>query len=100
MRRPGWAGWLVGASKQRSFTLRTPQAQLLGRWLQVKAGSPVTVAFDAPVEIISLSGSPPRALPSPQTVVALGVVAGGSRSAGTIKVAASARPWRSPVGTP
>ena len=93
VRRPGWAGWLVGASKRRSFTLRTPQAQLLGRFLEVKEGSPVTVAFDAPVEMVSLSGSPARALPSPRTVVALGVVASGSRSAGTIKVAASARSW-------
>ena len=93
VRRPGWAGWLVGRSKRRHFTLTTPQARLLGRWLQVQAGSPVTVAFDVPVELISIAGSPPRALPSPRAIVAVGVVASGSRSAGTIKVAASARPW-------
>jgi hypothetical protein len=93
VRRPSWAGWLVGHTQHRSFTVTTPSAHLLGRWLQVQAGAPVTAAFDAPVAMISFGGSPARLLPSPRAVVALGVVARGSRSAGSVEVAAAARPW-------
>jgi peptidoglycan hydrolase-like protein with peptidoglycan-binding domain len=95
VRRPGWAGWLVGGSERRSFTVVTPSAHLLGRWLQVKAGTPVKVAFDAPVERVSLAGSSARPLPTPQAVVGVGVVARGSHSAGAIEVAAAARSWES-----
>jgi hypothetical protein len=93
VRRPGWAGWLVGHTQHRSFTITTPGVQLLGRWLQVQAGSPVTVAFDRPVEMISLGGSPARALPSPRAVVSLGVVARGSHASGLVEVAVAARLW-------
>jgi lipoprotein-anchoring transpeptidase ErfK/SrfK len=93
VRRPSWAGWLVGKTQRRSFGITTPSVQLLGRWLQVQPGSPVTVAFAAPVEMVALGRSPTRALPNPEAVVPVGVVASGSSSAGTIKVAASARPW-------
>ena len=46
VRRPGWAAWLVGDIDRRTFTVETPSAHLLGRWLQVRPGGPVTVAFD------------------------------------------------------
>ena len=36
VRRPGWAGWLVGRVERRSFTIETPSAHLLGRWLQAE----------------------------------------------------------------
>lgn len=39
VRRPGWAGWLVGRTERHSFTVETPSAHLLGRWLQVKDGA-------------------------------------------------------------
>jgi L,D-transpeptidase catalytic domain len=93
VQRPGWVGWLVGQSERRSFTIETPSAHLLARWLQVKPGAPVTVAFDRPVSVVSLGGSPARQLPAPQTVVSVGVVASGSESAGTTTVAAAARSW-------
>lgn len=92
-RRPGWASWLVGRSKQRTFTIETPRAHLLGRWLQVKTGAPVTVAFDTPVSLVSLGGAPPRRLVNPRAVVPLGLVARGSHSAGGMEVAAAARLW-------
>ncbi|MGD0998702.1 MAG: L,D-transpeptidase [Thermoleophilia bacterium] len=93
VRRPGWAGWLVGRVERRSFTIETPSAHLLGRWLQAKAGAPVTIAFDVPVALVSLGGSPARSLPTPQATVPVGVVARGSHSAGAIEVAAAARSW-------
>ena len=93
VRRPGWAGWLVGHSRQHTFTIETPSAHLLGRWLQVKAGAPITVAFDRPVSRVSLGGAPPRRLASPRAVVPLGLVARGSHGAGGMEVAAVARSW-------
>ena len=93
VRRPGWAAWLVGRSERRTLTIETPSAHLLGHWLQVKAGAPITVAFDRPVSLVSLGGASPQRLVSPRAVVPLGLVARGSHSAGGMKVAAAARSW-------
>jgi hypothetical protein len=92
VRRPSWAGWLVGRTERRTFTIETPRARLLGHWLQVKEGAPVTVAFDAPVSRVSIGGSAARPI-APTAVVPVGVVAGGSDSAGAIEVSAAARSW-------
>ena len=92
VRRPGWAGWLVGHHQRRSFSVLTPSAHLLGRWLQVASGSPVTVAFDTPVTLVSFQGTSTR-LPAPRAVVPVGVAARGRHSAGTVEVAAAARAW-------
>ena len=97
VRRPRWAGWLVGRTEQRSFAIETPIARLRGRWLQVKAGAPVTVAFDAPVSVVSLGKEPPLRLAKPRALVSTGVVARGSNSAGSIEVAAAARSWEQPA---
>jgi len=93
VRRPGWAAWLVGHSARRTFTIETPSARLLGSWMQVKPGAPVTARFDMPVTRVSLGGAPPRRLISPRAVVSLGRIARGSHSAGGMKVAAAARSW-------
>ena len=93
VRRPRWAGWLVGRTARRTFTVVTPLARLRGRWLQVAPGAKVTVAFDAPVESISLGRSSPHDLPRPRRVVPLDVTATGSHSAGAVEVAAAARSW-------
>jgi hypothetical protein len=93
VRRPGWAGWLVGHFERRTFAVATPTAHLVGRWLQVKTGSSVTVAFDAPVTLVALRGSAARQLASPQKVVPIGVVASGASGAGAVEVAAAARSW-------
>jgi len=91
--RPGWAGWLVGKTERRSFTLETPSAQLRGRWLQVKSGAPVTVAFDAPVQLVAFGRGPARRLPTPRRAVPVGVVASGAHSVGAIEIAGAARSW-------
>jgi hypothetical protein len=93
VRRPGWSGWLVGHLERRTFSVATPTAHLVGRWLQVTTGSPVTVAFDAPVTLVALRGSAARRLAVPQRVVPIGVVASGASGAGAVDVAAAARSW-------
>ncbi|MGZ4352724.1 MAG: L,D-transpeptidase [Gaiellaceae bacterium] len=100
VRRPAWAGWLIGRRKTRTFTVETPTARLLGRWLQVKSGAAVTVGFDQPVSRIVLGREPSRTLSAPLTVVPLGVTAAGTHATGSIEIAAAARRWeRLPVPT-
>jgi L,D-transpeptidase-like protein len=93
VRRPGWAGWLVGRHDVRTFTVETPAAHLRGRWLQVKPGALVTIAFDGPVGEVAFGRTEPRQLARPQRVVPLGVRAQGVHSAGAVLVAAAARSW-------
>jgi hypothetical protein len=95
VKRPGWAGWLVGHTDTRSFTVQTPGApKLQGRWLQVKAGAPVTIGFDEPVSVVAFRTQATKRFDTPQTVVQTGIVARGSRASGTILLAAAARPWQ------
>jgi peptidoglycan hydrolase-like protein with peptidoglycan-binding domain len=93
VRRPSWAGWLVGDTERRSFKLETPSAHLLGRWLQVKAGTPVMLAFDTPVSVVSFGTAPPHRVAKPQSTVPVGLVASGSHSAGAVEVTAVPRTW-------
>jgi hypothetical protein len=96
VRRPGWAGWLVGATDRRTYTVVTPTAHLLGRWLQIRPGRQVTVAFDQPISLVSLAGKPARRLPQPRRAVPIGLVASGVHSTGAVDVAAAARSWERP----
>ena len=92
-RRPSWAGWLVGHTATRSFTVSTPVARLRGRWLQVRMGAPVTVAFNTPVHLVSLGRGRVQHLATPKRVVSIGILARGPHRAGAVEVAAAARSW-------
>jgi hypothetical protein len=93
VRRPGWAGWLVGHTETRTFTVETPVAHLSNQWLQVDAGAPVTVSFDSPVSVVAFGHGRSRPLTSPQRSVPVGVTAVGTHREGAIEVAAAARSW-------
>jgi hypothetical protein len=93
VRRPGWASWLVGGTAHRTFTVVTPTAHLLGRWLQVKADGPVTVAYDTPVATVAIAANAARTLAHPQTNVPIGLVASGAHATGAVEIAAAARSW-------
>ena len=54
VRRPGWAGWLVGRTPRASLVLRTPSARLRDRWLEIRTGEPVVATFDTPVRTVVL----------------------------------------------
>ena len=87
VRRPGYAGWLVGKTETRRFTITTPTAHLRGRRLQVAAGAPVRVAFDQPVSLVWLGpGQPVQRLAHPQAVFPVGKVAAGSHAVGSVEV--------------
>jgi hypothetical protein len=93
VRRPGWAGWLVGRTERRSFTVETPSVHLREGLLQVKAGAQVMVAFETPVNVASFGGAAARRISPPRSLVPVGIVARGAKTAGTIEVAAAARAW-------
>jgi peptidoglycan hydrolase-like protein with peptidoglycan-binding domain len=96
VRRPGWAGWLVGRTAQRSFRVRAPRAGLRDRWLDVRPGVPVTVSFDRPVRVVvlDLAGRHRTVRFTPaQATVRIGVVARGPHVAGSVTVSAAPRAW-------
>jgi peptidoglycan hydrolase-like protein with peptidoglycan-binding domain len=93
VRRPSWAGWLVGRTERRTFTVVTPRAPVVERWLEPKLGTPVRARFDAPVELVALNRRPAHELGRPTRAVPLGVVARGASTAGSVTIAAAARPW-------
>ena len=96
VKRPGWAGWLVGHSAHKTFHVVTPSAELRGRWLEVPAGKPVAVSFDQPVRLVVLrDDTGPRTLrfARPRTEVSIGVVASGAQRAGIVTVRAAPRNW-------
>ena len=93
VRRPGWAGWLVGRRAQRTVTLVTPVPHIRSTLLQPKRGSAVTVSFAEPVSRVRIGHAGHRRWPAGRSVVPLGVVAKGHATAGTTTVAAAVRFW-------
>ncbi len=96
VRRPGWAGWLVGRTARTSLVVRTPSAHLRGRWLEIRPGAPVVAPFDTPVRIVELRVHGRRRtlrFARARTSVDVGVVAAGSQQAGSVSVSAVPRSW-------
>ena len=94
--RPAWAGWLVGHTSRKTFQIRTPSAQLRGRWLEIPAGRPVTVSFDTPVQVVELrdaTGQRTLRFARARASVPVGVVASGSQRIGSVTVRAAPRAW-------
>src|SRR5262249_13873907 len=90
VKRPGWAGWLVGGTEVRTAVITTPVVHLRGQWLQVKPGTPVAVTFDAPVHVARIGAGRVERYPRAHAKV---VVSSASHRAGRVKIAAAARSW-------
>ena len=95
VKRPAWAGWLVGHTDHKTFHVVTPSAELRGRWLEVPAGKPVTVSFDQPVRLVVLRDAtgPARCVSRAAASVSVGFVASGAHRAGTVSVRSAPRTW-------
>jgi L,D-transpeptidase catalytic domain len=96
VRRPSWAGWLVGRTDRLSYKVRTPAARLEDRWLEVEPGSEVAVSFAAPVQAVRVrtgSGEHTLQLQHARRTVGLGVIADKATRAGSADVSAVARNW-------
>ena len=92
VRRPGWAGWLVGRSVERRFVVRTPSVNVRKQVLRVRSGAPVAFPLDGEAAVVSVDGRLHRQS-APTRFVRTGVVATGLRSAGSVEVAAAPRRW-------
>ncbi|MGZ4363663.1 MAG: L,D-transpeptidase family protein [Gaiellaceae bacterium] len=98
IRRPGWLAWALGSKHRERLTLRAPVAHVSERWLTVRPGSIVRLRFDQPVSAVAEGASGRlrfRVLDRTGRMVSLGHRA----AAGTVDVAAAARPWER-LGTP
>ncbi len=96
VKRPGWAGWLVGSTATRTFAVRTPEAKLRGRWLEVGKGGPVSVSFTTPVRLVVLRGPGTNAtlrFRKGQKTLRIGTAGVGLPEAGRVSVRAVARTW-------
>jgi hypothetical protein len=93
VKRPGWIGWLVGHSEERTVTVVTPVAHLRSTLLRPEHGKVVTVSFAEPVSRVVVGRARHRRLPRGRDVVPLGIVASGTASTGTTTVAAAVRSW-------
>jgi len=96
VRRPGWAGWLVGRRARTTLVMRTPSARLRGRWLEVRPGEPVVATFDTPVRTVVLrTHGHARTLrfARARTTVDVGVIATGPRRVGSVSLSAVPRAW-------
>ena len=92
VRRPGWLGWALGKESVEHLTLRAPVAHLSERWLTVAPGAAVHVSFSEPVaEIAYGQEGVLESRSAGQTRRSFSL--GRHGQAGTVLVAAAARPW-------
>jgi len=92
VRRSRWLGWALGRERRERRTLRAPIVGVSARWLTIRRGSTVRVSFDRPVSAVAYGSGGHlrrRALGRPRRSLSLRRRA----AAGTIEVAAAARPW-------
>jgi hypothetical protein len=98
VRRPGWLGWALGATRTEHLTMRTPVAQVSEHWMTVSPGAPVRIGFDEPVSAVAYGSAgalAPHALSRAQSSVSLGP----QPATGAVAIAAAPRPWET-VGAP
>ena len=94
MRRPGWAGWLVGHVRAAQLHGRHAQrapARTLAAGAGRRAGD--RGLRRAGRRSCRWRERRRRSLPAPRAVVPVGLVARGAHSAGAIEIAAAARSW-------
>ena len=103
VRRPGWAGWLVGRTASARLVVRTPAARPRDRWLELAPGDPVVARFRTPVRkvVLHVHGQE-RTLrfAHARRTVDVGLSASAHERAGSVSVAAAPRAWeRTPEPT-
>ena len=99
VRRPRWLGWALGDTHER-LTLRAPVTSVKERWLTVPTRSAVRVIFDRSVSAVAYGSRGQlrrRTLDGVRRSLALAL--GRRAAAGTVEVAAAARPWER-LGSP
>jgi peptidoglycan hydrolase-like protein with peptidoglycan-binding domain len=90
VRRAGWERWALGATRRETLTVQTPVPNVVNRWLTVPRGARAEVRFVEPVDRVSVAGA---------TVAGRTVRLPTKTAAGSVAVAAAARPWEK-LGAP
>jgi len=86
VRRPGWAGWLVGETATRTFVVTTPRVGVRDRILHVPHGGSVAVRLAGGADVVSVDGVVRHGI---GRVVPIRTTA----PAGSVEIAAAARTW-------
>ena len=98
VRRPGWLGWALGATRTERLTLNAPIATVAEPWMTVGGGAAVQVGFDQPVTTVAYgdTGSlTTHRLNGPESSVSLG----HQPATGAVEIAAAPRTWET-LGRP
>jgi L,D-transpeptidase-like protein len=90
VRRPGWASWALGGRRRETLTVRTPVAHVLNRWPTVARDTRLQLRYDTSVDRVSVAGA---------TVAGRTVSLPARAAAGSVTIAAAARPWET-LGDP
>jgi peptidoglycan hydrolase-like protein with peptidoglycan-binding domain len=101
VKRPSWAGWLVGSEEHKSIVITTPRSVVKTHWIQTRPGKPVQVRFDMPVRTVVVYRGDKVAkqhLARPRRVVSLPSSLTSSNT-GSIRVASAARTWEDVGGS-
>jgi peptidoglycan hydrolase-like protein with peptidoglycan-binding domain len=101
VKRPSWAGWLVGSEEHESIVVTAPRSQVKTHWIQTRPGKPVQVRFDMPVRTVVVYRGDKVAkqhLARPRRVVSLPRSLTSSNT-GSIRVASAARTWENVGGS-
>jgi hypothetical protein len=97
VKRPSWAGWLVGAEETRNLVYTVPKpTSKPQQWLGVRPGAPVQVHFSTPVRVVVVKRGSERVwrtLETPRKVVSLPFKIGNT-TFGRAQVQAASRPWQ------
>ena len=94
--RSAWLGWLLGSRRQIELTLTTPVTHLPERVAHLAPGRPLTLAFTAPVSLVSVhlgSGRPRLLHLSPPRSRVVLVPPADTANAGSAWIAAAPRAW-------
>jgi peptidoglycan hydrolase-like protein with peptidoglycan-binding domain len=93
VKRPSWNAWLTGARQRLQLTVRAPSSRIRSRYVTVRHGAPMRVAFRTPVRVVEIAqpgGHVRRTVfATPQTHVTIPTNA----VAGQVAVAGVPRVW-------
>jgi peptidoglycan hydrolase-like protein with peptidoglycan-binding domain len=94
VRRPGWIAWLSGSTEHITLNATTPIAHLRSRFLTLRHGAPLRLAFDRPIARIAygeIGNFHRTVLPAAERAVTIP----HSAAAGSLLIRAAPRVWES-----
>jgi hypothetical protein len=93
IKRPGWISWVAGKTQQVRLTVTTPAAKLRNQYVTVRAGRPIVLRYSTAVARVSYGPTGGSVKTLTLTKPSRTVAIPESATAGSMVVAAAARPW-------